>query len=171
MTISEFRSVPFEERVKRAVPFEWGYGSTPRTNKLRHALHWKAAVTDNELDDEAMGLPKCGFRPDVRIGMDRARIVTAAFRESEGQPIVLQYARMVEKLCDEMPIFITDGELIVGDPNGGPEKVRWYPETNVDWVPEAVTTGGGLQDRDRRGEARDRRGDLAPTGRTGVWPH
>jgi pyruvate formate-lyase/glycerol dehydratase family glycyl radical enzyme len=74
--------------------------------------------------------------------MARARIVTAAFRETAGQPIVLQYARMVEKLCDEMPIFIKDGELIVGDPNGGAEKVRWYPETNVDWMPEAVTTGG-----------------------------
>jgi hypothetical protein len=49
---------------------------------------------------------------------------------------------MVERLADEMPIFIKDGELIVGDPNGGAENIRWYPETNVDWMPEAVTTGG-----------------------------
>jgi pyruvate-formate lyase len=74
--------------------------------------------------------------------MNRVRIATAAFRETDGQPVVLQYARMVEKLCDEMPVFIKDGELIVGEPNGGANKVRWYPEVNVDWMPEAVTTGG-----------------------------
>ena len=139
---SEQRRVSIEDRVKRAVPFEWGYGSTPRTKKLRDALHWKASVATNKLENAALGLPRVRFRSGVRIDMDRARIVTAAFRETAGQPIVLQYARMVEKLCDEMPIFIKDGELIVGDPNGGAERIRWYPETNVSWMPEAVTTGG-----------------------------
>ncbi len=138
----ESKKVSIEDRVKRAVPFEWGFGSTPRTKKLRDALWWKHSVSSNELEDATLGLPKVSFRPGVRIDMDRASIVTAAFRETEGQPVVLQYARMVEKLCDEMPIFIKDGELIVGDSNGGAEKIRWYPETNVSWMPEAVTTGG-----------------------------
>ncbi len=131
-----------EERFKRSLPFEWGYGSTPRTSKLREVLNWKGAVTEHELANAAMGLPKTRFREGVKIDMCRARIVTAAFRETEGEPIQLQYARMVEKLCDEIPVFIKDGELIVGDPNGGADKIRWYPEINVDWVPEAVTTGG-----------------------------
>jgi len=143
MTItSEPKRVSIDERVKRAIPFEWGFGSTPRTKKLRDALYWKASVATNELENAVLGLPRVTFRRGVRIDMDRARIVTAAFRETAGQPIVLQYARMVEKLCDEMPIFIKYGELIVGDPNGGADRVRWYPETNVDWMPEAVTTGG-----------------------------
>ena len=99
-------ALPSDERFKRAVPFEWGYGSTPRTKKLRDALYWKASVATNKLENAALGLPRVRFRPGVRIDMARARIVTAAFRETAGQPIVLQYARMVEKLCDEMPIFI-----------------------------------------------------------------
>jgi pyruvate-formate lyase len=60
---------------------------------------------------------------------------------------------MVERLSEEMPILIKDGELIVGDPNGGANKVRWYPEVNVDWMPEAVTTGGfadAVTDEERR---------------------
>ncbi len=56
--------------------------------------------------------------------MDTARIAAATFRETAGQPIVLQYARMFENLCDEMHVFIKDGELIVGDANGGAENVR-----------------------------------------------
>jgi len=117
-------------------------------------VHWKAAVTCKEMQDAALGLPKCTFRAGVRIDMNRARIVTQAFRETEGQPIVMQFARMVERLCDEMPIFIKEGELVAGDPNGGAEKVRWYPEVNVDWVPESVTTGGfsEIVDDDERRE-------------------
>jgi pyruvate-formate lyase len=143
-TISQEKRVSMEESVKRSVPFNWGYGSTLRTKKLRDALFWKASVTDNELQDAAVGLPKFRFRDGVRIDMHRARIVTSAFRETEGLPVVLQFARMVEKLADEMPIFIKGGELIVGDPNGGAENIRWYPETNVDWMPEAIAPGGGF---------------------------
>jgi pyruvate formate-lyase/glycerol dehydratase family glycyl radical enzyme len=131
-----------EERFKKALPFEWGYGSTPRTSILRSALNWKGAVTENTMVSLAEGQGRVRFRQGVKIDMDRARIVTEAFRETDGQPVPLQYARMVEKLCEEMPVFIKDGELIVGDPNGEADKVRWYPEVNVDWMPEAVTTGG-----------------------------
>jgi pyruvate formate-lyase/glycerol dehydratase family glycyl radical enzyme len=140
-TIPKPGSISFEDRVAKTPPFEWGYGSTPRTKKLRDELYWKAAV-QGDVVNIAMGMGKCEFRQGVRIDMDRARIATAAFRETEGQPIVLQYARMVEKLCDETPIFIKDGELIIGDANSAPDEVRWYPETNVEWMPEAVTTGG-----------------------------
>ncbi len=138
----EKKRVSLEDRFTKATPFEWGYGSTSRTCELRNALNWKAAVSENELEKAEMGLSRQRFRKGVKIDMSRARIVTEAFRETDGQPAVLQYARMVEKLCDEMPVFIKDEELIVGDPNGGANKVRWHPEVNVNWVPEAVTTGG-----------------------------
>ncbi len=139
---SETTAASLPSEGKESLPFEWGYGSTRRTSALRSALHWKAAVSENELENAAIGLPRVGFREGIKIDMSRARIVTAAFQETEGQPAPLQYARMVEKLCEEMPVFIKDGELIVGDPNGGANKVRWHPEANVDWMPEAVTTGG-----------------------------
>ncbi len=104
-------SISFEDRVTKSVPYEWGYGSTPRTARLRDSLCWKAAVT-------------------------------RAYRETEGQPWVMRRARAVEKMCDEMPIFIKPGELIVGDANGSPDEIRWYPEASAWWMPEGVTTGG-----------------------------
>ena len=95
-TIPKPGSISFEDRVARAVPFEWGYGSTPRTKKLRDALYWKCSVT-HDIVNVAMGLANCEFREGVRMDLDRARLVTQAFKESEGQPMVLRYARMVEK--------------------------------------------------------------------------
>jgi len=137
--------LPSAERFKRAQPFDWGYGSTARTCQLRDMLNWKAAVTEvteAEMNNAAIGLPTYRFREGVKIDMARARLVTQAFKETEGLPVPLQYAHMVEKLCEEMPIFIKPGELIAGDPNGAPETIRWHPESNVDWMPEAITTGG-----------------------------
>ena len=140
-TIPKPGSISFADRVTKLVPFEWGCGSTPRTAKLRDQLHWKASIVKDWIN-VSLGLGKMEFRQGIRVDLDRARLVTQAFRETEGQPRVLRYARMVEKLCDEMPIFIKEGELIVGDPNGTPDEVRWYPESNVLWTPESVTTGG-----------------------------
>lgn len=140
-TIPKPGSVSFEGRVTKAKPYEWGFGSTPRTARLRDQLYWKSAVV-KDFVNVAMGLGKTEFRQGILADTNRARLVTQAFRETEGQPVVLQCARMVQKLCEEMPIFIKDGELIVGDANGAPNTVRWYPETNVEWMPEAITTGG-----------------------------
>ena len=141
--IPEPGSISFEDRVTKMVPFEWGYGSTPRTGKIRDGLYWKAAVV-KEWVNVALGLGKCTFRQgqDMKMDLDRARLVTRAYRETEGKPYVIRRAKAVEKVCEELPIFIKPGELIVGDPNSAPDEIRWYPEISVWWMPDAVTTGG-----------------------------
>jgi pyruvate formate-lyase/glycerol dehydratase family glycyl radical enzyme len=139
-------SVSFQDRVTKSVPYEWGYGSTPRTASLRDGLYWKSSTT-KEWINVAAGIGKCTFREGqkIKIDLDRARLVTRAHRETEGQPWTIRKARAVEKLCAEMPIFIKPGELIVGDANGAPDEIRWYPETSAWWMPEGVTTGGFSQ--------------------------
>jgi len=141
--IPKLGSISFEDIATKMVPHEWGFGSTPRTAGLREALYWKAAVT-KEWINVAAGVGKCTFRkrPDVKIDVDRARLVTRAYRETEEQPWVIRRAKMLEKLCEEMPIFIKPGELIVGDANGAPDEIRWYPESSMWWMPDGVTTGG-----------------------------
>jgi hypothetical protein len=57
-TTSKTKRVSTEERFKKAVPFEWGYGSTLRTSMLRSALYWKGAVTESILVKPAEGLGK-----------------------------------------------------------------------------------------------------------------
>jgi pyruvate formate-lyase/glycerol dehydratase family glycyl radical enzyme len=136
-------SISFDDIVTKSVPHEWGFGSTPRTAGLRDALDWKTSTT-KEWVNVAAGIGKCTFRKGqkIKIDMDRARLVTLAYKETEGQPWAIRRAKAVEKLCEEMPIFIKPGELIVGDANGAPDEIRWYPEHSVWWMPEAVTTGG-----------------------------
>ncbi len=141
--IPEPGSIPFEDIVTKNVPHEWGFGSTPRIGKLRDALYWKSTST-KEWINIAAGTGKCSFRTgqQVKIDLDRARLVTRAYRGTEGEPWVLRKAKMVQKLCEEMPIFVKPGELIVGDANGAPDEIRWYPETSAWWMPEGIATGG-----------------------------
>jgi len=134
-------SISFEDTVAKRVPYAWGYGSTPRVAALRDSLFWKAAVT-KEWINVAAGVGKCEFRDGIKVDLDRARLVTRAYKESEGQPWSIRRAKAVERLCEEMPIFIKPGELIVGDANGAPDEIRWYPEANVWFMPDAVTAGG-----------------------------
>lgn len=141
--IPKLGSISFEDKVNKNIPYEWGYGSTPRTAGLRDSLYYKSAVTKEWLN-VALGIGKCTFREGqgIKVDMDRARLVTKAYKETEGQPWAARRAKAVEKLCDEMPIFIKPSELIVGDANGAPDEIRWYPETSVWFMPEGVTTGG-----------------------------
>lgn len=140
------RSTSVEHCAGESAPFAWGYGSTPRTARLRDSLVWKAAVVKDFIH-VAAGIGKCTFREGegVKINMDRARLVTESHRRTEGQPWPLRRAQALSTLCEEMPIYINPGELIVGDPNGAPDEIRWYPETSVWWMPEAVTSGGFSQ--------------------------
>ena len=136
-------SISFEDIVTKSVPHEWGYGSTRRTGRLRDALYWKTANT-KEWINVAAGIGKCTFRKGqgIKLDLDRARLVTRAYRETEGQPWAIRRAKAVQKMCEEMPIFIKPDELIVGDSNGAPDEIRWYPEASSWFMPDAVTTGG-----------------------------
>ena len=132
-----------EERTSKQLPHAWGYGSTPRTAKLRSEMKWKAAVVKDFMN-VVIGLAKCEFRKEehIRVDLDRARLVTQSYRQTDGQPWAQRMARAFENVCENLPIFIKPGELIVGDPNGAPDELRWYPEIACRHMPDAVTNGG-----------------------------
>ena len=57
---------------------------------------------------KAFGPPRAAF--------DRAVAFTESFKETEGQPIVLRYAKALKRYAETAPIAIFDDELIVGRP-------------------------------------------------------
>ena len=136
-------AIPFEDRAIRPMPYEWGFGSTPRTASLRNNLTYKAAVI-KDFVNLAIGLAKCRFREgeNVRVDLDRARLVTDSYKRTDGMPWVARVADAFINLCENFPIFIKPGELIVGDPNSHPDELRWYPEVASSYMPESVTEGG-----------------------------
>ena len=47
--------------------------------------------------------------------LERARLVTASYKETGGLPIALRRAKALEKIVTEIPIYIDDGQLLAGD--------------------------------------------------------
>lgn len=72
----------------------------------------------NADDDSRRGM----FRPEVRLDLQRSRLMTESFKETDGQPMVLRRAKALANVLNKMGIFIRDYERIVGyqtaDPNG-----------------------------------------------------
>jgi formate C-acetyltransferase len=82
-------------------------------------------------------------RPEVFA--DRAVLVTQAYAETEGQPILLRRARMMEKILDGVQILIRDGELLVGCKTPAILGSPLYPEIACDWIEDELDT---MADRD-----------------------
>lgn len=69
-------------------------------------------------DDSKRGM----FRPEIRLDLQRSRLMTESYKETDGQPMVLRRAKALANILNKMGIFIRDYERIVGyqtaDPNG-----------------------------------------------------
>ncbi len=73
-----------------------------------------------------------------KITVERARLLTESFKETEGKPIVLRWALGLKKILHEIDIHIGDEELIVG--RCGP-KGRYgilYPELRGAWLEKGI---------------------------------
>ena len=90
--------------------------STPRIQRLRDRCRWKYFVGGEYVD------------PNTKVGTERMRIVTEAYKETEGMPPCIQRARFMEKSAEEHTIFIQDEELLVSYHAEHPDWVCAYPD-------------------------------------------
>lgn len=74
------------------------------------------------------------------VEADRAELVTAAYKETEGLPIIMRRAKAVEKILTEIPIAVRDKELIVGSLTVSVHGCQIYPEFSFDWVEKEFDT-------------------------------
>ena len=85
------------------------------------------------------------------VSLERAKLVTASYKETEGLPLPIRRAKALEKVLTEIPIFIDDGQLLAGDFAARPMAAEWAPEFTVEWVLNELGDGT-LPYRFREGE-------------------
>jgi formate C-acetyltransferase len=68
------------------------------------------------------------------ICVERARLITASYRETEAEPIIIRRAKALEKILSEMTIFIQEDELIVGNQATKPRSSPIFPEFSCKWL-------------------------------------
>jgi len=75
-------------------------------------------VMHGEVSDRVLRLfegIRAAYKP--RVTLDRALLFTASFKTTEGQPLVLRWAKALKHIAENIPVTIFDDELIVGRPN------------------------------------------------------
>lgn len=74
--------------------------------------------------------------PEVRICLERARLTTESYRQTEGEPEVIRRAKALGHVLRNMTIYIRDGELIVGNFASDPSRLPINPELCVEYLEE-----------------------------------
>ena len=78
------------------------------------------------------------YRPGIKICIERPRLITEAYKETEGMPMVLRRAKALAHVLDNMTIWIGEGERIVGNFAGSPDALPHYPELFFRWLDKAI---------------------------------
>ncbi len=81
---------------------------------------------------------------EPRLCVERARIYTRVYRESESLPIARKRALALRATLEESGIYINDGELIVGNTASRARSAAIFPEYAVAWIFKEID---GIDDR------------------------
>jgi len=84
------------------------------------------------VDDDA------GYRAEVRVCLERARLITESYRETEGEPMVTRRAKALKKILENMTIYIQDNERLVGNMAQDRHSLPLYPELYWRWLEKAL---------------------------------
>lgn len=68
---------------------------------------------------------------DDTVCVERARIVTKAYQEHDAEPMIIRRAEALRAVLEQMPIYMRDGDLIVGTPTSTPGAWIAYPEFSM----------------------------------------
>ncbi len=82
--------------------------------------------------------PGTGYRAGIKICMERPRLVTESYKETEGEPYVLRRAKALAKYLDNMTIYIQPWERIVGNFVSSPDSIQHYPELFWRYLDKAI---------------------------------
>lgn len=73
-----------------------------------------------------------------RIDVERARYFTESFRQTEGQPLVLRWAKALKHIAENITVYIDDHNLLVGRSGHKGRYGILYPELDGDFLDLAV---------------------------------
>ncbi len=114
--------------------------TVPRLSAQEAAIESGKTVMHGTVSDRVLRMYEAirAYGPP-RVSLDRAKLFTESFKETEGQPLVLRWAKALKWFAEKVPVAIFDDELIVGRPNTW--LGRWaivYPELDGSIMPAGV---------------------------------
>jgi formate C-acetyltransferase len=75
------------------------------------------------------------------LDMERARLLTESYKQTEGQPMALRRAKALAHILENMTVYIRPDELIVGNYASNVDSVSFYPEFAWKWIVRETEPG------------------------------
>ena len=80
------------------------------------------------------------YRKEVKLCIERARLITEGYKATEGEPMVLRRAKAMAHFLDNRNLYILPGERIVGNISSKPCHMITFPEKWSGWLNKAIDT-------------------------------
>ncbi len=93
-------------------------------------------------------LRKVFLEREFNIDVERALIITEVYKNNPGLSPIMKTAEFMKKILGEIPLYIHDDELIIGDIAAPPKAAPIYPEFSVSWLLEELDGDGTFADRE-----------------------
>lgn len=78
------------------------------------------------------------YRPEVRLCIERARLITEGYKQTEDAPIILRRAKALANYLDNRTLYILPNERIVGNVGSKPCTLITFPEKWSSWLDKAI---------------------------------
>lgn len=91
------------------------------------------------------------YRDDVRLEIERARLVYESYKETEGLPFITRRAKAFENIFSKKALYVLPDELIVGNICSKPGHLMTFPEKFGSWLNKAIDGpyAGLISDEDK----------------------
>ena len=78
------------------------------------------------------------YRPEVRLCIDRARLITESYKQTESEPMVVRRAKALAHYLDNRTLYVLPNERIVGNIASRPCSLITFPELWSGWLNKAI---------------------------------
>ena len=93
------------------------------------------------------------YRPGIKLDLQRSRLLTESYKETDGEPMVVRRAKALENILTKIDIYIQDWERIVGNNVSTPEGLYFGIDMNWRSVQRIVSGEEGQTLLDDAGRA------------------
>ncbi|MDY7019190.1 MAG: pyruvate formate lyase family protein [Chloroflexota bacterium] len=111
------------------------------TERLRDEmpLHFKHYLPLGRPEDkDKRGEEVRALSPWVKLCLERVRLVTEAYKETEGEPMILRRAKALANILDNMTIYILPHERLVGNYASDTDAMVHFPELSWRWLDKGI---------------------------------
>lgn len=118
---------------------------SPQEDRLRHIIAGDYANTRPAERKRVLALLSRFESTRPVIDIERARLFTESMRQSEGQPLVLRWARAMYHIAGHITVYISEDQLLAGRAGARGRHGILFPEIDGDFYPEFIANIDGRE--------------------------